>query len=106
MQRWRQWETDSKAEWGLARERESVVRPLAEEPRLNKGCLRQAMLPLGLSRSVLYDLARRFRQRPKTSSLLPWKRGRGDYTKFLDKSREDLLTACIKDIYLVRERPP
>jgi putative transposase len=106
MQRWRQWETASKAEWGLARERESVVRPLAEEPRLDRDCLRQAMLQLGLSRSVLYDLVRRFRQRPKTSSLLPWKRGRGDYTRFLDESREDLLTACIKDFYLVRERPP
>jgi len=105
MQRWREWETASKADWGLALQREAVVRPLAEERRLNKDHLAQAMVQLGVGRSVLYDLVRRFRRRPKTSSLLPWKRGRGDNTRFLDKSREDLLTACIKDFYLVPERP-
>ena len=34
MQGWRQWETASKAEWGAAVERESVIRSLAEEERL------------------------------------------------------------------------
>ena len=67
---------------------------MAEERRLNKDHLAQAMVQLGVGRSVLYDLVRRFRQR-----------GRGDNTRFLDKSREDLLTACIKDFYLVPERP-
>ena len=105
MQRWREWETASKGDWGLALQREAVVRPLAEERRLNKNHLAQAMVQLGVGRSVLYDLVRRFRRRPKTSSLLPWKRGRADNTRFLDKSREDLLTACIEDFYLVRERP-
>jgi putative transposase len=105
MQGWRQWETASKAEWGAAVERESVIRSLAEEERLTNEQLREAMLRLNLGRSVLYKLVHRFRQRPKTSSLLPWKRGRGSDTRFLGPAREDLITACIKEFYLVPEQP-
>jgi len=53
MQRWREWETASKADWGLALQREAVARPLAEERRLNKDHLAQAMVQLGVGRSVL-----------------------------------------------------
>jgi hypothetical protein len=31
MEKWRQWEAASKADWGTAVERESVIRALAEE---------------------------------------------------------------------------
>ena len=106
MQKWRQWETASKVDWGTAVERESVIHALAEEDRLTSERLREAMVQLNLCRSVVYKLLHRFRQRPKTSSLLPWKRGRGSNTRFLDPVREDLLTACIKDFYLVQEQPP
>ena len=34
MQNWQQWETASEADWGLAVEREAVIRPLAEQHRL------------------------------------------------------------------------
>ena len=34
MQKWQQWETASEADWGLAVEREAVIRPLAEQQRL------------------------------------------------------------------------
>jgi putative transposase len=105
MQKWRQWETASKADWGLALEREPVIRALAEEDRLTSERLREAMLQLNLGRSVIYKLLHRFRQRPKTSSLLPWKRGLARNTRCLDLSREDLLTACIKEFYLVPEQP-
>jgi len=71
MQRWRQWETASKSDWRAAAARESVIRALAEEERLTNEQLREAMLRLNLGRSVLYKLWHRFRQRPKTSSLLP-----------------------------------
>jgi hypothetical protein len=63
MQRWRKWESASKVPWGLALECEWVVRALTEEPRLYKERLAQAMLQLGVSRSVLYDLVRRFHRR-------------------------------------------
>jgi putative transposase len=106
MQKWREWEMASKADWETAVERESVIHALAGEDRLTNARLREAGVQLNLCRSVVYKLLHRFRQRPKTSSLLPWKRGRGQHTRFLDRSREDLLAACIKDVYLVREQPP
>jgi|SRR6516165_2081528 putative transposase len=74
---WRQWETASDAEWGLAVKRESIIRPLAAEGKLSAGLLHDAMLQLNVGRSVLYKLIQRYRRRPKTSSLLPLKRGRG-----------------------------
>jgi putative transposase len=64
-------------DWTLALGRECVVRPLAESGRPTKEGVQLAMVQLGLGRSVLYKLLRRYRQRPQTSSLLPWKRGRG-----------------------------
>jgi putative transposase len=72
-QNWRQWETAAKADWGLAVERESVIRPLAEEGKVTDERLQDAMLRLNLGRSVLYKLIQRYRQRPQTSSLLPLK---------------------------------
>jgi putative transposase len=75
MQKWRQWETASKADWKTALEREAVIRVLAEEHELTGERVREAMQRLNLSRSVIYKLLHRFRQRPQTSSLLPWKRG-------------------------------
>ena len=74
MQKWRPWETANEVEWGLAVERESVIRPLAEEEKLTNVRLPEAMLRLGVSRSALYKLVQRYRDRPQTSSLLPWKR--------------------------------
>ena len=44
MQNWRPWDAVSKADWGLAVEREAVIRPLAEEAKLSafpKRCLRR-----------------------------------------------------------------
>ena len=52
MQKWRPWETANEVEWGHAVERESVIRPLAEEGKLTNGRLQEAMLRLGLSRSI------------------------------------------------------
>src|SRR5215471_14741605 len=56
MQKWRSWEAASEAEWGLAVEREMVIRPLAEQERLSTAAIQDAIGRLGLSRSVLYDL--------------------------------------------------
>jgi hypothetical protein len=50
-----------------------------------------AMVQLGLGRSVLYKILRRYRQRPQTSSLLSWKRGRGSEVRRLTHEREELL---------------
>jgi putative transposase len=105
MQRWRSWEAAPAAEWGLAVEREAVIRPLAEQVRLSGAAIEDAAGRLQLSRSVLYDLLRRYRQRPQTSSLLPCKRGRGMSLRMLAPDREELLQTCIREFYLTPERP-
>ncbi len=90
---------------GLAVEREAVVRPLTEEAKLSAERVHEAMLRLNLSRSALYKLIRRYRRRPQTSSLLPWKRGRTLQTRLLPPDQEELLQACIREFYLTPERP-
>jgi len=105
MQNWRTWEAASDAEWGLALEREAVIRPLAEQQRLSMPAVEKAVQQLRLSRSVLYDLVRRYRRRPQTSSLLPWKRGREARVRLLAPEREELLQVCIREFFLTRERP-
>src|SRR5690242_16853794 len=105
MQKWRSWEAASKTEWGLAVEREAVIRPLAEQTRLSTAIVEDAANRLQLSRSVLYELVRRYRRRPQTSSLLPWKRGRRVSERVLTPEREELLQACIREFYLTPERP-
>jgi len=76
MQKWQQWEMTGEAAWGVALHRETVIRPLAEQPRLSAESIAEVAYQLGLSRSVLYKPLQRYRRRPQTSSLLPWKRGR------------------------------
>jgi hypothetical protein len=97
MQNWQQWETTSEADWGIAVEREVGMRLLAERAQLSTSDADEATIRLGISRGVLYKLLRRYKQRPQTSSLLPWKRGRDNSLTFLNPIRESLLTSCIKD---------
>jgi hypothetical protein len=65
----------------------------------------EAVLALGLGLSVVYDLVKRYRQRPQASSLLPGKRGRELKTSVLGQDREPLLSSCIQEFYLRPERP-
>src|SRR5260370_39742362 len=69
------------------------------------GCVDEAALQLGLGRSVVYDLLKRYRQRSQTSSLMPGKRGREPKVPVLKQVREQLLSSCIQDFYLKPERP-
>jgi putative transposase len=75
-------EPASDVDWRLAMEREFVIRPLAAEAKLTSEQVEEAMLRLSLGRSVLYKLVHRYKQRPQTSSLLPWKRGRAYDVRF------------------------
>jgi hypothetical protein len=52
-----------------------------------------AALQLGLGRSVVYDLLKRYRQRSQTSSLLPGKRGREPKVPVLKQVHEQLLSS-------------
>src|SRR5258708_21324559 len=105
MQKARQWEIAGEAAWGVALHRESVIRRLAEHPRLSSESIAEAANQLGLSRSILYKLLQRYRRRPQTSSLLPWKRGRKPDESLLGDEREALLHECIDEFYLRPERP-
>ena len=89
----------------MALKRESVLRPLAAQSRPGVQRVDEAALELGLRRSVVYDLLKRYRQRSQTSSLLPGKRGREPKVVVLGHDREQLLTSCIEDFYLKPERP-
>src|ERR1700757_1034883 len=100
MQKWRQSEAANREEWQLALEREAVIRPLASMGKLSIPLIEEATRQLQLSRSMFYYLLRRYKQRPQTSSLLPWKRGRELSATFLDKPREELLSSCIREFYL------
>lgn len=105
MQKWRQWQTASDSDWALALAREAVVRPLVDQAPLTQAVVQLAAGQLGLSRATVYRLVSRYRRRPQTSSLLPWKRGRDSKTQFLDRENEDLIATCIKDFYLTPQRP-
>src|SRR5260370_37628115 len=64
------------------------------------GCVDEAALQLGLGRSVVYDLLKRYRQRSQTSSLLPGKRRREPKVTVLKQVRDQLLSSCIQAFYL------
>jgi hypothetical protein len=66
MQKWRQWEAAPHSEWSVAVEREAVIRPLAEMDHLTRTAVQQAVDSLGLSRTSIYTLVRRYKQRPQT----------------------------------------
>ena len=105
MQKWQQWEAASGADWSVAVGREAVIRPLAQQKQLSSADVDDAMSRLDMSRSVLYKLIQRYKQRPQTSSLLPRKRGRGNNVTLLEDEREKLLDDCIREFYLRPERP-
>jgi putative transposase len=107
MQKWREWQSASDSDWGgIASQREIVIRPLVDQgARLTETDVITAAVELKLSRATLYRLIGRYRQRPQTSSLLPWKRGRESFTRFLDDEREEVIDVCIRDFYLTRQRP-
>ena len=69
MPKWQQWESASDADWGLAVEREAVIRPLAEQQRLSEEDVEDAVRHLRIGRTVLYKLIHRYKQRPQTRSL-------------------------------------
>jgi putative transposase len=105
MHKWRQSEAVDEQEWKLAVGREAVIRPLASEDKLSITLIEEARQQLQLSRSLFYRLLQRYKQRPQTSSLLPWTRGREEKATCLGKPREELLSACIREFYLRPERP-
>src|SRR5580704_3097466 len=78
------WHGASKAEWKEACRREAVIRPLVVEGSVSNAQADQAAQELGVSRSLVYRLVARYRQRAQTSSLLSVPRGRTERSQWLD----------------------
>ena len=99
------WHSASKADWKEACRREAVIRPLVVEGSVSNAQADQAAQELGVSRSLVYRLVARYRQRAQTSSLLSVPRGRTEQTQWLDKEVETLIRSAVERIHLQREQP-
>jgi putative transposase len=99
------WHSASKAEWKEACRREAVIRPLVVEGSVSNAQADQAAQELGVSRSLVYRLVARYRQRAQTSSLLSVPRGRTEQTQWLDKEVETLIRSAVERIYRPIGRP-
>jgi putative transposase len=68
--------------WHEACRRESVVRPMVAERRLSRQAMTEACAQLGLGKSQVYELLRRYRSDPRITSLVP---SSGGTTKGADR---------------------
>jgi len=96
----------SNDEWNEALRRANTIRPLAllgdSRTRLD---VVNAAQELGLGLTQTYNLLKRYLASPKTSSLIPHKRGCPQGTKKIPEEAEKLLDEIIENEYLVPERP-
>jgi putative transposase len=95
----------SQDRWERACTLEAVVRRLAGMPSPGVAEIDFAASQLGLKRAYVYKLLARYRACPKTSTLVPGKRGRPCRTRLLDRAVDAVVQASIHDFYLKRERP-
>jgi putative transposase len=98
-----QWRSASDEDWELALARESVIRSLADQTGFIAGPVATASEELGISRSLVYRLVAKFRERPQVSSLLPSKRGRRPTSRALPIAAEVVLQEAIDQVYLQGE---
>jgi putative transposase len=90
--------------WQEACRREAVVRPLATGPRLSRQAVSDACARLRLGKSQVYELLRRYRIDPRTSSLVP---GSGGMPKGADRLAPEIaaiIEGCIERFYLTRQK--
>ncbi len=102
-----QWErvrSTPRKEWLRARRRERVVMRLIREDGEAAGQIARASRALGLSRSSVYRLLRRYRQAGQTSSLLVGRRGTPQQHRRLSEPREAIVTRAIEEKFLTRPR--
>jgi putative transposase len=92
------------AAWQAACEREEVIRLLAAAPRLSRAAVVQGCARLRLGRSQLYELLRRYRHDPRTTSLIS---ASGGMPKGADRLSPDIsksIERCIEQFYLTRQK--
>jgi putative transposase len=90
--------------WQEACRRESVVRPMVAERRLSRQAMTEACAQLGLRKSQVYELLRRYRSDPRITSLVP---SSGGTTKGADRLAPEIaavIEQCIEQFYLNRQK--
>ena len=99
------WYDASPTDWEMARRRETVIRPLADQPVLQPDEVSAAAQALNIGRSLHYRLIRSYRRRPQTSTLLLRRRGRPIGSHQLDAEVEAIIDESVKKFFLTKERP-
>jgi transposase len=94
----------TRQEWLRARRRERVIMRLIRTDGDIEKEVTDASRALGLSRSSIYQLLRRYRQAAQTSSLLVGHRGTPQRHRRLSEPREAIVTRAIEEKYLARPR--
>jgi len=102
--RWEQVRSTTRKEWLRARRRERVVLRLIRNDGDAASQIARASRALGLSRSSVYRLLRRYRQAGQTSSLLVGHRGTPQQHRRLSEPREAIVTRAIEEKFLTRPR--
>lgn len=92
------------ADWDLARRREEVIKPLTTFPRRTTAIVREAAQLLGCSVTIIYRLLARYEADPRTTTLLPQKRGKPKGRQMVPEEAERIMTATIEEFYLKRQR--
>lgn len=99
------WHDASASDWEVARQREAVIRPLAEQSCLTPALVAETAQTLNLKRSVVYQLVAQYRKRPRTSTLLLGHSGRPRGSRLLEPEREAVIQGAIQHYYFTKERP-
>ena len=92
------------AAWQEACRREAVVRPLAASPRLSRGSVIDACARLGIGKSQLYELLRRYRADPRTTSLVPATGGTPKGADRLAPQAAKIIELAIDQLYLTQQK--
>lgn len=92
------------ADWDLARRREEVIKPLMEFPRRTTVVVEEAAHRLGCSMTLVYRLLSRYEADPRTTTLLPQKRGKPKGRAMVSESIEQIMATTIEEFYLNRQR--
>jgi putative transposase len=103
----RRWEIvrgTTRKDWLRARCRERVIVRLIRNDGEVAKQIASASRALGLSRSSVYRLLRRYRQAAQTSSLLVGHRGTPQQHRRLSEPREAVVTRAIEEKFLTRPR--
>jgi putative transposase len=88
--------------WQEACRREAVVRPMATKARLSREAVTDARLRLG--KTQVYELMRRYRTDPRTTSLVPSASGTPKGADRLAPEIAAIIQQCIEQFYLTRPK--